>query len=85
MKNLDKRVIKDFGNEWEQYNQSLLGDKELNTLFQSYFQIFPFHLLDKNAEGFDMGCGTGRWAKLIAPRVKKLNCALTIQLLSNSL
>jgi SAM-dependent methyltransferase len=24
--------------------------------------------------GFDLGCGSGRWAKLVAPRVKKLHC-----------
>ena len=21
-----------------------------------------------------MGCGSGRWAKIIAPQIKKLNC-----------
>ena len=27
-----------------------------------------------NSIGFDMGCGSGRWAKLIANKVKLLNC-----------
>ena len=30
--------------------------------------------MPKKAEGFDMGCGTGRWAKFVAPKVGKLHC-----------
>ena len=70
----NNKVINDFGKEWEAYNQTDLSSKELNELFKNYFDIFPFHLLNKNSIGFDMGCGSGRWAKLIAPRVKKLYC-----------
>ena len=74
MKNLDKKVIEDFGDEWKEYNQSSLNEEELENLFNNYFNIFPFHLIDKNSEGFDMGTGSGRWAKLFAPKVKILNC-----------
>ena len=31
-------------------------------------------LMNQDATGFDMGCGTGRWAKYVAPNVKRLNC-----------
>ena len=30
--------------------------------------------LNKDAIGFDAGCGSGRWANLIAPKVKNLYC-----------
>jgi len=30
--------------------------------------------LPPSAVGFDIGCGTGRWARQIAPRVHKLHC-----------
>ena len=30
--------------------------------------------LPNDAIGFDIGCGSGRWAKLVAPRVGKLHC-----------
>ena len=73
-KNIDNQVIKDFGNEWKHYNQSNNIDLELEKLFNNYFKIFPFKKINKQSEGFDMGCGTGRWAKLMAPKVKKLNC-----------
>jgi ubiquinone/menaquinone biosynthesis C-methylase UbiE len=43
-------------------------------VFESYFSIFPWHELPENSVGFDLGCGSGRWAKLVAPRVGKLHC-----------
>ena len=73
-KNIDNKVIKDFGNEWSNYDQSTIDKKELIKAFNQYFEIFPKNILNKNNEGFDMGCGSGRWSKLIAPLVKKLNC-----------
>ena len=76
MRNLDKNVVKDFGAEWKEYNQRNIENEELEIIFNNYFKIFPFHLVSKNSEGFDMGCGSGRWAKFIAPKVKKLNCIL---------
>tara|TARA_B100000902_G_C27304135_1_gene914430 strand:+ start:118 stop:948 length:831 start_codon:yes stop_codon:yes gene_type:complete len=72
--NRDKKLIEQFGNEWKAYNQDALAEDELLVLFNKYFDIFPFHLINKNSEGFDMGCGSGRWASFIAPKVKTLNC-----------
>ena len=71
---LNNKVIKDFGSEWKNFDQSKLTENELINNFNQYFSVFPLHELDKKKEGFDLGCGSGRWAKLIAPRVKKLNC-----------
>ena len=72
--NLEKNVIKDFGYEWKTYNQSEVKKKELLQIFNNYFDIFPFHKINKNSVGFDMGCGSGRWSQFIAPKVKTLNC-----------
>ena len=74
MKNIDKKVADDFGTEWEKYDQSALDESQLKTAWNQYFKIFPFDKLALNAEGFDMGCGSGRWAKFVAPLVGKLNC-----------
>ena len=71
MNNLEKEVINDFGNEWRAYNQSSLKKSEIEKLFTNYFQIFPFDRINKKSIGFDMGCGSGRWASFIAPKVKK--------------
>lgn len=71
---LEEKVIKDFGNEWNEFNQSGLKIEELESNFLQYFNIFPLNELDPSKTGFDLGCGSGRWAKLIAPKVKTLNC-----------
>lgn len=74
MDNLEKNVVNDFGEEWKTYNQSEIKKKELVQIYKNYFDIFPLHKISKNSEGFDMGCGSGRWAQFIAPKVKILNC-----------
>jgi SAM-dependent methyltransferase len=43
-------------------------------MFSSYFWIFPWEILSPDPEGFDLGCGSGRWARGVAPRVGKLHC-----------
>jgi SAM-dependent methyltransferase len=72
--NIDPDVVNDFGHEWAAFNQSTLTGDALTAAFNEYFHIFPFASLPEKAEGFDMGCGSGRWAKMVAPRVGRLNC-----------
>ena len=72
--NVDQKVVQGFGDEWNRFTQSELSSKELKDVFRLYFSIFPWDRLPKDAVGFDLGCGSGRWAKLVAPRVKKLHC-----------
>lgn len=72
--NKDDKVIEDFGNEWTFFNNRASDKNELCRVFNQYFSKFPWSALPKHAEGFDMGCGNGRWAQFVAPRVKVLNC-----------
>lgn len=72
-RNIDTQVVAGFGDEWSRFNQSDLSDTELNILFDEYFDIFPWDKLPQGAVGFDLGCGSGRWAKLVAPRVGTLH------------
>jgi len=73
MKNIDIKTVEDFGEEWSQYNQSI-SDEELKIAWDQYFGIFPFEEISRDSEGFDMGCGSGRWAKFLADKVQLLNC-----------
>lgn len=73
-KNLDVETVNSFGDEWSRFDQSALSEVEANKIFDEYFAIFPWDRLPKNATGFDMGCGSGRWATLMAPRVGHLHC-----------
>ncbi len=74
MKNLDKDTVKSFSDQWIRYDQTGMDDNEAKKIFKNYFSIFPWKRISKSSEGFDMGCGTGRWAKFIAPKVGKLHC-----------
>jgi len=67
-------VVADFGEEWSRFDQSVLSDAERQLLFDGYFAVFPWDKLPPNAIGFDAGCGTGRWAVLVAARVGHLHC-----------
>ena len=67
--NISEDVVKGFGDEWQRFDQSTLTNAELSAMFDSYFNIFPWNSLPPNALGFDLGCGSGRWAKFVAPRV----------------
>lgn len=71
--NIDAQVVDGFGDEWSRFDQSALSEDELRELFDNYFSIFPWEALPEGAEGFDLGCGSGRWAKLVAPRVGLLH------------
>ncbi|WP_341885408.1 class I SAM-dependent methyltransferase [Synechococcus sp. UW140] len=72
--NLDPRTVASFGDEWQRFDQKGMAPGEAEQVFGHYFAIFPWEQLPPNAEGFDMGCGSGRWARLVAPRVGKLHC-----------
>lgn len=74
MNNLDKETVESFGEEWSRFDQSDLSQEELCKIFDEYFAIFPWDILPKNATGFDMGCGSGRWSLVVAPRVGHLHC-----------
>lgn len=73
-KNIDPAVVRDFGKEWSSFDQSDIPTDELYDLFGQYFSIFPFDKLPEDAQGFDLGCGSGRWASCIAHRVGTLHC-----------
>lgn len=72
--NVDAKTVEGFGQEWTRFDQAQLEPEESRILFESYFRNFPWDALPKGAVGFDMGCGSGRWAKFVAPRVGKLFC-----------
>ena len=72
--NLDPRTVASFGDEWQRFDQQGMAPGEAESVFGDYFAIFPWDQLPPNAEGFDMGCGSGRWARFVAPRVGRLHC-----------
>ena len=72
--NVDEGVVHGFGDEWERFDQSSLASRERQALFDQYFRVFPWATISEDAVGIDVGCGSGRWAMEVAPRVGKLYC-----------
>lgn len=71
MKNIFDKVVQDFGEEWSHFDYSK-NDKENLFLFKKYFDIFPKKISTKKFTCLDVGCGTGRFSKILAPKVKHL-------------
>ena len=74
--NLDLEVTRGFGREWLAFRQDSnhLSQQQRQAIFEDYFRIFPWHLLPADGGiGLDVGCGSGRWSILVAPRVQHLH------------
>jgi SAM-dependent methyltransferase len=74
-RNIDPDVATGFGHEWSTFRQSetefSAADRE--SIFQSYFHIFPWQELTPHPVGIDVGCGSGRWSVMVAPKVGHLH------------
>ncbi|MFC1575202.1 class I SAM-dependent methyltransferase [Gemmatimonadota bacterium] len=74
MKNIHGPTVEGFGHEWSTLAQDRMGFRETKAQFHRYFAVFPWEDLPQGAEGIDVGCGSGRWAALVAPQVGRLHC-----------
>jgi SAM-dependent methyltransferase len=74
VKNWDTRTVSSFGDEWSRFDQRAMPEQEAQKVFEEYFAVLSWTDLPENAVGFDMGCGSGRWARWVAPKVSHLHC-----------
>jgi len=72
---LDEHTAQGFDLIWKRYSlaDAHAADVEAAEAFDAYFSVFPLERL-AGAEGFDLGCGNGRIAVSVAPRVGFLHC-----------
>ena len=69
---LQDSVVSSFGKEWDKFKNEITDDQRL--MFSEYFSIFPWSALPPGATGFDVGCGSGRFAFFVAPKVRHVYC-----------
>ena len=74
MTNIDTATVEGFGEEWAAFDQTAMKDDEWQHHFDGYFSLLDFKTLRPDAVGFDLGCGSGRWAAGVAPNVGTLHC-----------
>lgn len=72
MKNVHEATVAGFGDEWSRFTQDGMTEADLDAAFELYFRVFPWDQLPEGAVGCDFGCGSGRWAARVAPRVGHL-------------
>jgi len=74
-RNIDPAVAAGFGHEWSTFQQSEneFSPADREAIFRSYFHIFPWNELPPDPVGIDIGCGSGRWSVMVAPKVGHLH------------
>ena len=72
--NLDDKVVRDFGEEWEKFN--FLSQEDLHSLknqFEKYIGPIPKEILTSyELVAADFGAGTGRWSYFLKDFCRKL-------------
>ncbi|MCS7003805.1 MAG: class I SAM-dependent methyltransferase [Cytophagales bacterium] len=67
--NIDQATVDAFGEEWTKF--ASFSNSEIQAAGDEYFDIVPPQIFDKERTiALDLGCGTGRWAKYLASKVK---------------
>ncbi len=74
MENIDPKTVEGFGEEWSRYTQGSesFDVNEARRVYESYFRIVPQGVLNDGSRVVDVGCGSGRWGRFVAPQVKYL-------------
>ncbi|UKV13804.1 class I SAM-dependent methyltransferase [Thalassospiraceae bacterium SW-3-3] len=70
--NLDTQTVRGFGDEWSRFTQRELSEIARKQIFEDYFSLFDWDSLPQGALGADIGCGSGRWAMQVAPKIGHL-------------
>ena len=65
---MQQRTAEQFGREWQSFDKML---KDFNHVFQTYFDLVDLEQLSHKIL-LDAGCGMGRWAFHIAPKVNRV-------------
>ena len=65
--NLDAPTVASFGREWKKFNT--FTDEEIAQSGDEYFDVVDEEDFSAETVGLDLGCGSGRWSRYLAPKV----------------
>ncbi len=66
--NIDKKTVESFGEEWSKFAH--FSEEDLRVAGDQYFDIITEKMVNKDTVVLDVGCGTARWSRYIASKVK---------------
>ena len=65
--NLDAVTVASFGREWKKFNT--FTEKAIAQIGDEYFDVVDEEYFSPETVALDLGCGSGRWSRYLAPRV----------------
>lgn len=68
LSNIDYKTVESFGDEWNKFAQ--FSESEIINIGNEYFDITNDRILNEKSYVLDLGCGSGRWSKYVASKVK---------------
>lgn len=71
-KNIDHATAAAFDDQWRVLQNRQGGNAEQKRLFDRFFSIAPEDLLSADKQGFEIGCGTGRFTQFVVPHVQHM-------------
>jgi SAM-dependent methyltransferase len=66
--NRDEGTVRAFGEEWSRFSD--FDEDDLATVGAEYFDLVGPGMIGSDSVVLDIGCGTGRWSRYIAGRVR---------------
>lgn len=66
--NMDTQTVAAFGQEWEAFHA--FSEEEIQHIGKEYFDITDERHFNSSSLVLDVGCGSGRWSKYLADKVK---------------
>lgn len=66
--NIDAQTVEGFGREWARFDQASLPEAEATAMFDKYFSLLDSLDSWRPRRALDVGCGSGRFARFVAPR-----------------
>jgi SAM-dependent methyltransferase len=68
---LDPATVDAFGDEWSRFDH--FSEEDIRQVAAEYFDVFTEAELRQVESALDVGCGSGRWSRFLAPYVSELH------------